>query len=137
VYICELWFSVNLYFNYNVYTLFTLYTCTHSNLPPSYIGSCSSAVSPEANEMRDDKDTLRRSVEDLFNHHYGLHNLYIYYIAIIHICSNFASRTVCRRFVCKVALQKIENYGIIMNGLPSRKQLKHPSSYGSLLWKKY
>jgi len=30
----------------------------------------------------------------------------------------------------KLPYKKIEDYGIIMNGLPSGKQLKHPSSYG-------
>ena len=35
----------------------------------------------------------------------------------------------------KLPYKKIEDYGIIMNGLPSGKQLKHPSSYGRLTLK--
>ena len=35
----------------------------------------------------------------------------------------------------KLPYKKIEEYGIVMNGLPLSKQLKHPSSYGRLTLK--
>ena len=35
----------------------------------------------------------------------------------------------------KLPYKKIEEYGIVMKGLPLSKQLKHPSSYGRLTLK--
>ena len=35
----------------------------------------------------------------------------------------------------KLPYKRIADYGIIMSGLPSGKQLKHPSSYGRLTLK--
>ena len=57
----------------------------------------------------------------------------------LYIFLNVANRIIIGQCIgdlsAKLPYKRIADYGIIMSGLPSGKQLKHPSSYGRLTLK--
>ena len=118
--------------------MFTL--CYTNNKPlhdscQHYTGFLKTQSPTEGGVELDNKDSLRKAVESLFNKLYGKHMKYcmykLYLYSQLHIiCCHVLSGQYIHDDKARLPYSKTEEYGLKIDGLPTSCTLKHPSSYG-------
>ena len=120
----------------------TSYLCGTNDKPlhDSYQHCCTGFVktqSPTQDDVElDNKDSLRKAVESLFNKLYGKRMKYCTYklYCVLSTCTMFVATFSSGQYIhddkARLPYSKTEEYGLKIDGLPTSCALKHPSSYG-------